>query len=249
MSGKRRHPNSPPSIAIVGAGFAGLTLANYLSEVADCHIFEAKEEPIAIFGTIRLPVANEILDELNLSEAKSRGEVLIHRQHFLKLLRSRALISYGHRIEQITLSDSSSDLKEVGAIRWLQDSQGQLLGPFDCIIVACGLSYDARSSQLMKKADAVVGDARWKYDVWFWDFGRTRVQQGGNIALQDARELARAIMSDLKEVTLPPDSLCEAIPHKFRPRSNLGRWHQSKLLVFAILVAFLGRFLSIVKKI
>ena len=75
-------------IAIVGAGFAGLTLANalqqhqqeqqrqqeqneddrskYQRKKISFELFEAKDEPIPIVGQIRLPHGQRILEQLNL---------------------------------------------------------------------------------------------------------------------------------------------------------------------------------------
>jgi thioredoxin reductase len=53
-------------VAIVGAGFAGLTLANYLSTHRwPCvESLDAKSEPIPIIGTIRLPHAKKVVEEV-----------------------------------------------------------------------------------------------------------------------------------------------------------------------------------------
>ncbi|OEU16452.1 hypothetical protein FRACYDRAFT_239044 [Fragilariopsis cylindrus CCMP1102] len=104
-------------VAIVGAGFAGLVLANFLEkkEVGktmeycwNYKIFESKSSSIPIIGTIRSPNAKFVLEELDLLEEAYRDNnifpdkkncssynnkeeeeevLLVNREPFLELLR------------------------------------------------------------------------------------------------------------------------------------------------------------------
>ena len=240
-----KETSAPHAIAIVGAGFAGLTLANYLSDI-QCIVFEAKDQPVPIVGTIRLPSVFRISQELGLlipglKRLYDISSQLVDRQAFLKALRAHATIEYGFTVERIK--------QDAQGRRWLMNSRGRRHGPFDAIIVANGLSFDAVSTQLILDCDAVVGDARWQYDMWFWDFGRTRVDRGGNIALEDARELAQAILSCIIQKQKTPNELHEGIPFKFRPKSDLRRWHASKCLFTAFVAVLIARLLSTLKKV
>ena len=240
---RQNEASAPHSIAIVGAGFAGLTLANYLSN-SQCIVFEAKDQPIPIVGSIRLPSVFRISHELGLlipGLMRRYDGSLVDRQAFLMALRAHATIEYGYTVERIKQTAQGR--------RWLVDTRGRRHGPFDAIIVANGLSFDSGSTQLILDCDAVVGDARWQYDVWFWDFGRTRVDRGGNIALEDAKELAQAILSYNMERQITPNELRERIPFKFRPKSYLRRWHTSRYLFTAFVVVLIARLLSTLKKV
>jgi hypothetical protein len=235
-------PTPTYSIAIVGAGFAGLTLANYLSD-SKCEVLEAKDEPIPIVGTIRLHSAVRVLQEWGLFRpglTTPNDSSVVHRQSFLQTLRVHAKIVYGFRIKRIDQQDHGK--------RFLIDTRDRRRGPFDCIVMANGLSFDAVSTQLILDCDAVLGDARWQYDTWFWDFGRTRVERGGDIALEDARELAHAILSSGQQ-QITSSELRGRIPCKFRPKSHLRRWHTSKLIFMAVVATVVARFLSTLNKI
>jgi len=244
-----------PSIAIVGASFAGLTLANYLSHSEwNCHVFEAKDEPIQIVGTIRLPSAIQILEELGIgimSGLIQKNTSLVDRQSFLQTLKGRIKVEYGFRIERIeSANNDDNDNDNVTTKKWLRDTKGRRCGPFDCIIITTGLALDSVSTQLILNSDAVIGDARWQYDTWFWDFGRTRVDRGGNIALEDAKELAHSILlvSDLLQKQILPNGICDRIPSKFQPKSCLRRWHTSKTIFVTVLVAVVAQILSTLQK-
>ena len=50
--------------------------------------------------------------------------------------------------------------------------------------------YNNNNDDLDKIRTAIIGDARWQYEVGFWDFGQRRRKRGGDIAMVDAMELA-----------------------------------------------------------
>lgn len=268
--------SQPSNIAIIGGGFAGLTLANYLvskerPNTTNCQVvvLEAKEAPIPIIGTIRLPVAATIIKELNLdwvedatAESLSQSvspvhslsnDYLVDRPLFLNQLRKRIAIQYSCRVERIeTISMESSDNQhshnhsKKKYLVW--DEQGHKYGPYDLVIAANGLCL--KSVPWFPQVSAVVGDVRWQYDTWFWDFGRQRIQRGGNIALEDARELAQAIITGMS-TGLTADSWSLHIPIKFQPKHHhhRHRWHTSRLVFLSIVVAFLCRMILTIERI
>ncbi len=220
------------SIAIIGGGFSGLTLANYLSKHCRCQVLEAKEEPIPIVGTIRLPLARKVLQELDIFDSSifvNYHDDTVDRQSFLNLLRGKIMIHYSCRIVRI---DHRMENKQY----WLLDDQDQRHGPFDCVVATNGLCFGPSVSA---QASAVLGDARWQYDTWFWDFGRCRIQRGGNIALSDARELGTTLLGNDRV----------HIPTKFQPKSLHHRWYASKLMLMGAVVAILVRIFQNLEKI
>jgi hypothetical protein len=255
------------SVGIVGAGYAGLTLANYLAgttgtsddddddgPLCHCRVLEAKDEPIPIVGTIRLPHASQVLHDLQLKMIHHTANSIfpnntntdtVDRQAFQRLLRKNISVEYSCRIARIERRRHDK--------YWLIDSTGRYHGPFDCVVVANGLCLGKNSSALGgHPPSAVLGDGRWQYDTWFWDFGRQRIQRGGDIALCDAMELAQALIasiqawSDNKAI-----SPLLQIPTKFQPRPTTfhHRWHTSKLVSFCAIVAILFRILLGLEKI
>lgn len=250
------------SIAIIGGGYAGLTLANYMQTMnrIQCYVLEAKEEAIPIVGTIRLPHARPILQELGLLEDNEssifQGVDLVDRQRFQGLLRSNITIEHSCRIVRM-----EEEKVRGGTCLW--DTQGRKHGPFDWIILATGIWVSNDSSVLVTSektpsfqqgapVTAVLGDARWQYDTWFWDFGRQRIQKGGDIALYDAQELAHCIMQSIgKGDDFRPEHL--TVPSKFRLKTMASlwhyQWHASRIVFFSVLVSIFVRLLLALEKI
>ncbi len=117
-------------IAIVGAGFAGLSLANYLeysksmstaSTKTDIsyEIFESKPCPIPIIGTIQLPCAKSYLQNLSLLKAAVDAGVFpnqydhnffdVSREAFLNILRQNVEIRSNCRIVDVIRKQRSED--------------------------------------------------------------------------------------------------------------------------------------------
>ena len=192
-------------IAIIGAGFAGLTLANYLSKHSNVRyqLFEAKSEPIPIIGTIRLSHGRQVLKELGMTLEPSSSTAIksdhmdrFSREWFLNKLRSGVSINYSCPVIGVRRTVD-------GGFYYLKTEQGHEVGPFDVVVVADGLSgKDLGMDNDDNSCDAVyvVGDARWYEDVWFWDFGRKRINFGADIAICDAIEFGR-ILLDKTEIS------------------------------------------------
>ena len=250
------------NVAIIGAGFAGLTLANYLkrhSPFVQFQLFDSKAEPIPIVGSIRLPNAKRVLKELKITQIKEGEEEqqqinhncsndYISREDFLNLLRRGVFIQYACRIVRVTKQrqpseDSSRHLDNDKYKYYVSTDQGQDYGPFDLVVAADGIFGQTSLNHL----GAVIGDARWYQDVWFWDFGRRRIREGGDIAITDGIELGRLLIAAAKEATTTPlqlfinydsDSIQKFLVH--RQRQHERRWFILKrVLLIPILLAIL----------
>ena len=141
--------------------------------------------------------------------------LIVQQQVFLKILRQRLVnkIHYGCRITDIVRRiqpSSSSSTSSCCCLFYLKTTtnnsggqqQGQEFGPFDTLVVADGLfgsitqqfissrTLYSNNNDLDKIRTAIIGDARWQYEVGFWDFGQRRRKRGGDIAMVDAMELA-----------------------------------------------------------
>lgn len=237
----------PRRIAVVGAGYAGLALTALLrqrpsfqgetSRKADkdwhkhCDsivLFESKAEQIPIWGTIRLPTARHLLKKLGKTADedtifRSSDPDLVDRQQFQKLLweqgiqRPSILIRQGCAIvaiEQRTHNDDGNISRQ----SWLVDKKGQEHGPFDLVLWTAGLAF-GDNRRLSRHADGVLGDARWQHQTTLWDIlGQTRIQQGGDQALQDALELADYLLQENSSSHWQHHPL---VPVRFRPPQSL----------------------------
>jgi hypothetical protein len=181
------------SIAIVGAGFAGLSLANLLADNATYHyeVFEARSDNDDLSSyynaEVRLPC-------LNQQTLRDRLKIKLNLQENSSCLMSRAEIlrELGRGVvETIQFNCQITDIQEKGkGCYWLTDSQGKQHGPFSIIVVADGVRSPFRRLHFVY----CIGDARWVRDV-FYDFGRTRIQQGADIAMRDALALEQMLSS------------------------------------------------------
>ena len=251
----------PFSIAVIGGGYAGLTLANHLQSSPDkriaCRVFEAKDEPVPIVGTIHLPLARQLLQELGFLSLQQqdvfRGPDLVDRQAFLRLFRTKISMEYSRRIVRVEECCRPGSKEEQ---YWLWDDQRGRHGPFHCIVDATGLSF-ASNQHRLPATSAVIGDARWQYDTWFWDFGRRRIQRGGDIALHDARELALTLrQSSIEQSSSNGGNDGRGwkfeVPTKFQPKPITSwryRWHTSRVIFFGIILAIISRILVGLEKI
>jgi 2-polyprenyl-6-methoxyphenol hydroxylase-like FAD-dependent oxidoreductase len=251
-------PSKSSRVAIVGAGFAGLTLANYLSthQWPCVELFDAKSEPIPIIGTIRLPHAKKVLEEVlglqGIPPSNSidhthrhppslvlQGQVhgqVVPREDFLNGLRQNVTIRYSCRIVRVEQQRSMIDDDDDDGAQYFMmiDDKGQSHGPFDVVVAADGLfGQEWNSSSTMT---AVMGDARWQYDMWFWDFGQTRIQRGGDIAICDGLELGQRLVKG------------EALGDKFAAKAR-PRIPNKLILLLPILLSILYRLILGLEKI
>lgn len=200
----RRHVSSHSSdrqeVAIIGAGFAGLVLANYLEQHTTTHttlVLESRNEPIPIIGTFRLPklITKSLFSEIGIHVGKDTEdeEIFVSRQDLLAKLRKNISIQYSCHVTQVYTKNEKLYLSA-------KNKSTELLGPFDIVVAANGLSLN-RGQQLLFSPSvaacantAIIGDSRWYHTVW-WDlFGFTRIKMGGAIAMMDGLELGERLV-------------------------------------------------------
>lgn len=211
-------------IAIVGAGFAGLALANFLEKEkkhsrkeddtleVDYQIFDSKSTPIQICGPISLPNGRRVLSKLGLylqekdtREGAEEAALVVEREEFMDLLRFeiQKKINYSCEIISVIKRHDNQYLLHT-------KNDKELLGPFDLVVAADGLF--GLTSNCPNEIPVVIGDARWQREMWFWDFGRRRRQRGADIAICDAIELGEIILGN------------QGFSDKFSPLSTPRAW-------------------------
>jgi hypothetical protein len=214
--------HDPPKlkIAIVGAGFSGLALANYIlhhsnnnklladgvGDNVDVVVLESKEKPIAIIGAFRLPLSmHKVLLQLGVSippAPPTGGQILISRQELLALLRQKASIQYSSHVKEVrevvpttrTEETTRTTMRKQYYISiWKENTKTSELGPFDIVVAANGLSLSEKE-KWKQHCTAVIGDSRWFQHLWYDLFGLTRIQKGGAIAMTDGIELGKRLV-------------------------------------------------------
>lgn len=189
---KKQHPSdncflSTSSIAIVGASYAGLTLANYIrlySPNAKVKIFESKSSLTSNFiqGFFEVPNYRHVLKQIQLDyNGSSRREIIIHT---LWNDRVKPLIESNQEVLKVQYQYPSKSLYILS--RTGGSNLTKRYGPFDIVIGADGVLSSCRKYPF--PGVLVIGDARWAQDRWY-DFGYLRINAGGDIAMRDACEL------------------------------------------------------------
>jgi hypothetical protein len=247
------HPNhrrSQAQLLIIGAGYAGLTLANCLqissgtrknSHNFHIDVIDRLHPPDPeryIHGSIQSPYAKELLtkimalvdDDKYLNQARAQmlldklqESCQIPEQELLSLLRENVSVKY--RCEATKIVSPNGLLFAQVRLRNLQNQDlGELWGPYDWVVVADGALSPFRYVNIKTNRLLVIGDA--KGQPW-WDFGRTRLKRGADIAMRHGDEVA-GLLLEWKENRYAPVSL-----DKFRPRK---RWWQVFLIRWLLLL-------------
>ena len=225
--------NAPTSssVAIVGAGFAGLSLAIALKQrgFESITIFESRSGDddggggtSYIVGDLFLPNGKESMHHLGMSdvweeltrESKIGRPGYIPQEGLQSSMRNVVSenICYGHRVTGI------SDDKEGGGLfvdciqRQKNDGRKDRgvdarRGPFDVVagadgVISCVRKCSVSGSTFRSNNNiALLGDGRWCQDRL--DLGSRRIKCGADIALQDGIELANLLAcQDIKNLNL-----------------------------------------------
>ena len=205
-----------PIIAIIGASYAGLTLANILHmHKIPYVIFDSKSLPFTyVMGggaTFNVPSYKKLivkkleLDTTNTSNhCNSEKEGWLTRQDVIESLLQRVqskLITCTRivHIEQHTSSEGfylhSSSSKQRQS-QQQQHHSCEIHGPYKYIIGADGVLSQVRSKAF--HSTYLIGDARWAQDRYY-DLGYQRIKMGANIALLDGLELGQMLVYDMME--------------------------------------------------
>jgi hypothetical protein len=229
------------SIAVVGAGFGGLSLALTLSRHDNndaLKVVVLESQPSAaggIVGELHLNWGKQSLAQLGLSglwkKLSSRSERIdcVPQECLQRALREEAAssIRYGHcviGIEQVP----------DGRLLCLLDGDRPAVGPFDIVVGADGVLSRFRLLPPCGRV-ALVGDARWAQDRW-WDLGAARIQCGADLAIRDGLELGKLLLTrkdgwDLSVGDLGP--FCAA-----SKRREILRRRAIALLVLAVVILY-----------
>ena len=198
------------SIAIIGAGYAGLALANLLlnKNVSEkksndsVMIFDALHPPSSyVEGDVCVPIGKEFYRTLDWKwpiSCKSgidNGESLIPEEILLQDLRKKTNVQYYHFCYKIEAAGSSGN--HLSLHFWNRANGCVFFHPtkFDVVVLCHGVRSSSLLQQIPSKLDQkilILGDAR-SYRIW--DFGYLRLKQGANQAIKDAIEVSNLLRS------------------------------------------------------
>jgi 2-polyprenyl-6-methoxyphenol hydroxylase-like FAD-dependent oxidoreductase len=213
--GKKR-----PQIAIIGAGYAGLALANLLigDKCYDVTLFEGLHRPPdegGLVGTISLPCLTKYFRKLGWAIPDNDCHAVPEEKVRKRLRKSvDSCIRYWH----VCYSLQESADGHVTLLLWYRktDECFESTIHYDLVVVCNGV----RSERLLKQSSlhsacnrvVLLGDAR-HVD---WDFGKRRLQQGANQAILDAMEFGD-ILLEFEDL----DSVMECKWGKFSAQKKL----------------------------
>ena len=192
-------------IAIIGASYAGLTLANTLlkqkSSSISFTIFDSKTLPFTYVtggDAFNVPSYFSVATKLALqtSQQPIRG---LTRQDVIESLLERVKqhLIVGTRIERIEKRNNVFYLHTRQKVLSSNDglSAERIYGPYQCVIGADGVCSKCRTCAL--HGIFLIGDARWVNDRWY-DLGLRRIRRGADIAIQDGVELGEMLSTAMK---------------------------------------------------
>ena len=215
-----QNDNAPhiPTLAIIGASFAGLTCAHALLKgIADdneqqVQVILIEEGPgdkasSYITNEIKLSTrANHILSKI-IGISLSEDDRPEQRSALLKKMRSGIVttrIRYATRVDSIVPQHHSSKSKNhatnttrielhLSSSSLKQDNNSTTSSILCCdtVVVANGVGSSFRTYN--RNNIYVIGDARWVPDVWY-HFGISRLNRGASTAIEDGMELANYLL-------------------------------------------------------
>ena len=204
--------NTTLPIAIIGASYAGLTLANILHmHNIPYVIFDSKSLPFTyVMGgggtTFNVPSYKKlIVKKLELDTTNTTSRQWLTRQDVIESLLQRVLsklitctriVHIEHTSSEgfyLHSSSSSSSYQQQRQSHQQQHQSCEIHGPYKYIIGADGVLSQVRTKAL--HSTYLIGDARWAQDRYY-DLGYQRIKMGANIALLDGLELGQLLVYD-----------------------------------------------------
>ena len=178
-------------IAIVGASYAGLTLANVLHlHSIPYRIFDSKSLPFphVMGGFFNVPSYEVIAKELQLNVAKHAVDDGPTRKEVVDSLLQRVK-------PNLITSQRMVRIKNMSGLFYLHTNNSEpsdtCFGPFRSIVGADGVLSKVRTSAL--RGTFLIGDARWVNEQW-WDLGFQRINKGADVAMLDGLALGKKMI-------------------------------------------------------
>lgn len=243
------------SIAIIGASYAGLSLANTLKQKSSSSsisftIFDSKTLPFTYVtggDAFNVPSYSSLAKKLSLKTSQLNGNELT-RQDVIESLLERVMqhVIVGTRIDSIKERNNLFYLhtrQKLQSSNDLSSSIERIHGPYQCVIGADGVRSKCRTCAL--NGIFLIGDARWVNDRWY-DLGLRRIRRGADIAIQDGVELGETFLTAMKmksehtEIDSSFNSVPETVRAKFCARqieiARMTRILSVLMVFFAIVV-------------
>jgi hypothetical protein len=211
MTKRKNEDGLSTSIAIIGASYAGLTLANTLQQNSSSitfTIFDSKTLPftyVAGGDAFNVPSYSSLATRLALKTSRQANNGLTRKDVIESLLdRVSQHLIVGTRIEKIEQRNNSFYLH---TRQKLQSSDGasstaaassnnhKVHGPYQFLVGADGVRSKCRTSAL--NGTFLIGDARWVNDRWY-DLGLRRIERGADIAILDGLELGELLLKAME---------------------------------------------------
>lgn len=200
------------SVAIIGASYAGLTLANTLEQKSSSiafNVFDSKTLPFTYVtggDAFNVPSYVSLAKKLALQKSQQLSNNGLTRQDVIESLLERVKqhLIVGTRIERIEERNHLFYLHTRRKFQSREDGTStatiasnnfHIYGPYQCIIGADGVRSICRTSALY--GTYLIGDARWVNDRWY-DLGLCRIERGADIAIQDGLELGESFLRAMK---------------------------------------------------
>ena len=225
MKRKKNEEEAATSIAIIGASYAGLTLANMLQHnnnlsLIPFTIFDSKTLPftyVAGGDAFNVPSYSSLAAELMLKSSQQNHDALTRQDVIESLLeRVKQHLIVGTRIERIEERNNliylhtrqklqSSNNRSSTATASYNNNRINIHGPYQCVVGADGVRSKCRTSAL--NGTFLIGDARWVNDRWF-DLGLRRIKRGADIAILDGLELGELFLRAMRTDNNNKDCCC-----------------------------------------
>ena len=202
MTEKAKHRLQHHDLAIIGAGYAGLALANLLihQKTNNFVIFDALHPPVSSqTGEVRVPEAKKLYQELGW-EWHFDNEQLLPEEMLLQDLRRLPKINYHHFCYKICNDGEVSSQRRLSLLIWNRKTDECFRYPssFDRVVICNGVRSKLSTQSfvphymLVDNRILLMGDSRW---TKWWDFGYHRITQGANQALKDAMQLSELLQT------------------------------------------------------